>query len=54
MKRDALQQNEIIERKNRTLLDMTKSIVAQVNLPIFFWGDALLTTTYILNKVPSK
>ena len=26
----------------------------QVNLPISYWGDALLTTTYILNRVPSK
>ncbi|XP_075112616.1 uncharacterized protein LOC142182297 [Nicotiana tabacum] len=28
--------------------------MAQANLPISFWGDALLTATYILNKVPSK
>jgi len=28
--------------------------MAQANLPISFWGDALLTVTYILNRVPSK
>ena len=28
--------------------------MAQANLPIQFWGDALLTATYILNRVPSK
>ncbi|XP_075504579.1 uncharacterized protein LOC142542016 [Primulina tabacum] len=28
--------------------------MAQANLPIFFWRDALLTAAYILNKVPSK
>jgi len=33
---------------------MVKSIMAQANLLISFWGDALLTTTYILNHVPSK
>ena len=28
--------------------------MAQAKLPITFWGDALLTATYILNRVPSK
>ena len=28
--------------------------MAQANLPISFWGDALLIATYILNRVPSK
>jgi len=29
-------------------------MMAHANLPISFWGDALLTETYILNRVPSK
>ena len=49
-----LQQNGVAERRNRTLLDMTRSMMAQANLPISFWGDALLTTAYILNRVPSQ
>ena len=28
--------------------------MAQANLPIFYLGDALLTATYVLNRVPSK
>jgi len=48
------QQNGIAECKNRTLLDMVGSMMAHDNLPISFWGDALLTTTYILHCVPSK
>ena len=28
--------------------------MAHANLPISYWGDALLTATYILNRVPSK
>ena len=28
--------------------------MAQANLPISFWGDALLTDAYIRNRVPSK
>ena len=37
-----------------TLLDMVRSIMAQANLSISFWGDTLLTATYILNREPSK
>lgn len=28
--------------------------MVQANLPISFWGDALLTAAYVLNHVPSK
>ena len=48
------QQNGVAERRNITLLDMVMSMMAQANLPISLWGDALLTATYILNRVPSK
>ena len=29
-------------------------MIAQANLPISFWGDALLIAAYILNRVPSQ
>ena len=48
------QQNSVAERRNRTLLEIVKSMMAQVNLPISYWGDALLTTVYVFNRVPSK
>ena len=35
---DTLQQNGVAERRNRTLLDMVRSMMAQANLPISFWG----------------
>lgn len=47
------QQNDIVERRNHTLLNMVRSMIAHANLPISFGGDALLTATYILNRVPS-
>ena len=49
-----LQQNGVVERRNITLFGMVRSMMAQANLPIFFWGDALLTAAYILNCMPSK
>ena len=48
------QQNGVAKRRNRTLLEMVRSMMAQANLPISFWGDALMVATYILNKVPYK
>ena len=32
------QQNGVVERRNRTLLDMVRSMMAQAKLPISFWG----------------
>jgi transposase InsO family protein len=48
------QQNGVAERRNRTLLEMVRSIMEQANLPISYWGDAILAAAYILNQVPSK
>ena len=48
------QQNGVSERRNRTLLDMVRSILSYSSLPESFWGYALETAAYILNLVPSK
>ena len=48
------QQNGMAERRNRTLLDMTRSMMSYLELPPFLWGFALETTLYILNHVQSK
>ena len=33
---------------------MVRSMMGQASLPVHYWGDALLTATYVLNRVPSK
>ena len=48
------QQNGVAERRNQTLLDMTRSMMSYSKLPLFLWGYALETAMYILNLVPSK
>ena len=48
------QQNGVAERRNRTLLDMVRSMMSYSSLPQIFWGYALQTAIYILNVVPSK
>jgi len=36
-----LQQNGVAERRNHTLLDMVRSMMAYANLTISFWGEAM-------------
>ena len=48
------QWNGVSERRNRTLLDMVRSMMSQTDLPISFWGYALETASFILNRFPSK
>ncbi|KAM1500447.1 hypothetical protein ACFX10_023002 [Malus domestica] len=48
------QQNGIAERRNRTLMDMMRSMMSYADLPLHFWGEALATVAYILNKVHTK
>ena len=47
-------QNGVVERRNRTLVDMVRSMLNNSNLPKFVWTVALKTTVYILNRVPTK
>jgi transposase InsO family protein len=48
------QMNGVSERRNRTLLDMVRSMMSFASLPTFLWGYALQTSIYILNRIPSK
>ncbi|GJV14055.1 zinc finger, CCHC-type containing protein [Tanacetum coccineum] len=42
------------EKKNRTLMDMVNSMMSHSGLSSGYWGEALLTACYILNRLPSK
>ena len=45
------QQNEIVERKNITLQEMTRTILHENNLPTYFWAEGVNTSCYVLNRV---
>ena len=42
------QLNGVSERRNRTLLDMVRSMMSYADLPVFLWGYALETSAYFL------
>src|SRR4051795_152072 len=48
------QRNGVSERRNRTLLDMVRSMMSLTDLPLSFWGYALETAAFTLNRAPSK
>ncbi|RYE18823.1 MAG: hypothetical protein EOP45_13560 [Sphingobacteriaceae bacterium] len=48
------QQNGVAERRNRTLMDMVRSMLSNSSLPKSLWMHALKTAVYLLNRVPSK
>src|SRR5215216_2248357 len=48
------QHNGVSERRNHTLLDMVRSKMSLTDLPLSFWGYALETTAFTLNRAPSK
>ncbi|GJZ33855.1 retrotransposon protein, putative, ty1-copia subclass [Tanacetum coccineum] len=48
------QHNGVSERRNRTLLDMVRSMTNLTTLPLSFWDYALESATRIINMVPPK
>ncbi|KAJ9558298.1 hypothetical protein OSB04_012912 [Centaurea solstitialis] len=48
------QMNGVSERRNRTLLDMVRTMMCHSSLPISFSGHALETAAHILNRAPTK
>ncbi|KAI3714976.1 hypothetical protein L6452_21939 [Arctium lappa] len=45
------QQNGVAERRNRTLIEAARSLLADSKLPITFWAEAVNTACYVQNRV---
>ncbi|GKC84179.1 zinc finger, CCHC-type containing protein [Tanacetum coccineum] len=48
------QQNGVVEKKNRAHKEMVNSMLSYPGLSEGFWGEAMLTACYLLNRVPNK
>lgn len=48
------QQNGVAERKNRSLTEMATCMLIDAGMEKRFWGEAMLTATYLQNRLPSR
>nr|GEV34126.1 hypothetical protein [Tanacetum cinerariifolium] len=46
-----LQQNKVAERKNRTLIEAARTMLADSLLPILFWAEAVNPACYVQNMI---
>jgi hypothetical protein len=44
------QQNGVVEHHNQTIVGTTRSMMKAVGMPGAFWGEAVMTVVYLLNR----
>nr|GFB31836.1 hypothetical protein [Tanacetum cinerariifolium] len=45
------QQNGVAEKRNRTLIEAARTMLADAKLPVTFWAEAVNTACYVQNRV---
>ena len=45
------QQNGVVERKNRTLQELARTMLNESKLPTCLWAEAVNTACYVINRV---
>jgi transposase InsO family protein len=48
------QQNGVVERQNAMVVGAARSMLKEKGLLGWFWGEAVMTAVYLLNRVPCK
>jgi hypothetical protein len=48
------QQYGVVERHNQTVVGMARALLKQRGMPAVFWGEAVVTAVYILNRSTTK
>ena len=46
------QQNVMVERKNRTIMEALKAMIDDQDLQLHLWAEAARTTVYVQNRTP--
>ena len=50
---DTPQQNGVAERKHRHIVETARSLLLSAQVPSVFWGEAVLTAVYVINRIPT-
>jgi hypothetical protein len=48
------QQNGVVERRNQSVVEMARCLLKAMRVPSVFWGEAVRTAVYLLNRCPTK
>ena len=48
------QQNGVSERETRTIMEMSRCMLHEKNLPKEYWAEAANTSVFLLNRLPTK
>ena len=48
------QQNGVVERRNRKIMGLVRSMLKEKELPLELWGEAVSTCVYVLNRSSTK
>ncbi|KAE8713459.1 hypothetical protein F3Y22_tig00110209pilonHSYRG00092 [Hibiscus syriacus] len=48
------EQNGVVERKHRHVIESTLVLMAQDSLPLRFWSYVVSTSVYLINRMPTK
>lgn len=48
------EQNGVAERMNQRILEMAKSMMYQMNVPLDDWGEAVATAVHLINRTPTS
>jgi len=44
----------VVERRNKTVMEMTRALLKSMSVPGKFWGEAVRHAVYLLNRLPTK
>lgn len=48
------QQNGVVKRRHRTILQIARAFLFQSGMSTKFWGEPILHSTFLLNRLPSS
>jgi hypothetical protein len=48
------QQNGVVERRYQTTVEMARCLLKSMAMPPTFWGEAVKTAVYLLNRAPTR